>query len=440
MELDFDIKGDISGGGSAMGVGIAGKASGSAAATLTFCHPVSTGTNVADGIREALSSLVFPFEPDSALAMGVGDIGKVNFDASLNCELDLTYSFGSFKFSAPGVDSARQSMQAGLEKFSLPKVDVETGVKGTFTYVHSDHFGVIINKLDAQDARLYLVRSAANETGASVGITVGVSTSSSLNATVDRNALAQAVNKITGAGGDKVAAIADQLQSGLMSRANQWLSNQKGDMGLLAQLSLQTNRTLLFTFNVDLLRADLAKQSWEEFSRGDLRRAAGIGGMTLLPGSGVADELKRSVSVGLHFFNLFKMQDISTYFQNSSVELGPHGSVRFLFDVGKEREIDRQNAMQKSRIHFVATATEEARNNVQDAAVDLYIELSESRKAGDANRIADSIGSLPASQQVQGAQSAMRQFVASNKGGTLNLVAVLKPSAYQGLHAPNTRV
>ena len=432
-EFDFDIKGQVSGSGSAMGIGIAGKASGSGSATLVFCHPVDADMLAVDAIRETLSHLVFPFEPACALSMAVGDIGKVNFDGSLGFEVDVTYGFGSYKFSAPGVDSARQSLQVGVEKLTLPTIDIETGAKAAFTYTHSDHFGAIVSKPDAPTALLYLVRSATNETGASVGVTVGISESGNLSASMDKTALAQAVNKITVTGGEKVAGIADELQSSLVSKANEWLSNEKGEAGLIVQLSKQTNRALLFTFSVDLSKADLAQKSWAKFSDGNLVEAIAYGGMTLLPGSGVGTELKRSVSIELHFFNLFKLQDTTTYFQDSYTEIGPDGSVRFLFDIGKEKETDTKKAMQKSRLHFVASASSTARDNVQNAEIDFYIELSETNKPVEANKIADSIGSLPANADIQAAQSAMRQFIASNKAGTLSLVSILKPSAYQKL-------
>jgi hypothetical protein len=433
IELDFDIKSNVSGSGNVSGVGIAGKASGSASATFSYCHPVSSTTNTVDAIKQAFSNLVFPFETDCALVMPPGSIGKVNFDGSIDCELSVSYGFGSYKFSAPGVDSARQSMQVGLEKFTLPSVDVEAGAKATFTYTHTDHFGAIVTKTDTSAAALYLVRSAQNETGISAGITVGISSSGNLSANIDKQLLTQAVNKVTGGGGGKVATIADQLQSSLVSKANQWLSSEKSEAGLMISLSKQTNRTMLFAFDVKLANSNLTKESWEQFAKGDLRQAAGIGGMTLRPGSGVGNEMKKSVAIDLHFFNLFKFVDTNTYFRNSYVEIGSDGSVRFLYDIGKEKDLTTKTAMEKSKIHFVATANNNAPMVVQNAVVDLYIELSETNNAGEATKIADAIGSLPPSSQVQAAQTTMRTFISTNKLGTLNLTTILKPSAYQKL-------
>ena len=40
VDLDFEIQGSVSGSGTLSGVGIAGKASGSETATVSFCQPV----------------------------------------------------------------------------------------------------------------------------------------------------------------------------------------------------------------------------------------------------------------------------------------------------------------------------------------------------------------------------------------------------------------
>src|ERR1035437_180932 len=68
IELDFDIKGTLAGGGNVNGIGVAGKASGSRSATLAYCQPVSAGLETADAVKAAFDGLLFPFPPDCALS------------------------------------------------------------------------------------------------------------------------------------------------------------------------------------------------------------------------------------------------------------------------------------------------------------------------------------------------------------------------------------
>jgi len=433
IDLDFDIKGSVSGSGTVSGIGISGKASGSAVATLSYCHPVASEMETAEALRAAFSRLVLPFEPDTALVMPESSLAKVNFDGSLACELDVTYGLGSFKFSAPGVDSAKQSLQVGIEKFTLPSVSVDVGAKATFKYAHTDHFGALIEKTDAQTAFLYVMRSRSDETTGSAGIMVGVSVDGSLGATIDKNALSQAVNRLTGGGGDQVAAEIDDLQNSLTAKANQWLSGKKGDFGLVATLDRQSNRAVLFKLAVDLAHADLTKQSWGQFAAGDLKEAMHIGGVSVLSGSGAVEHVQRSITIDLHFFNLFKFTDVATYFRRTRVEIGPDGSVRFFADIGKEQSVATKNTLKQARLHFVATATGDAAGDPAHAEVDLRLELSATNKRDGANRIADAIGSLPPSRPVQAAQTAMRSFVSANPRGTLTMIVVLTPSAYERL-------
>jgi hypothetical protein len=388
--------------------------------------------NTVAALKEAFAMLVFPLEPDCALTMAEGDIGRVNFDGALSFGLDVTYGLGTYKFSAPGVDAAKASIQKGFDTLTLPAATVQAGVTGAVSYSHTDHFGAIVHKPDPQMAMLYLVRSSADEVGVSAGIRASISVSS-VSATLDKTKLAAAVNKVTGTGGSEAAALADQLQSSLVSRTNQWLQKANGDAGLLVQLSRQKNRALLYAFQADLTQAALTEQSWMDFATGDVKAAVGQRGLTLLPGSGVSDSLQRSVSIGLHFFNFFSLTDRTVYFQKSTTEVGPDGSIRYLYDIGKETDLSTKKTLATSRIHFVASATEVDHLSLANVEVDLAIELVEKNKAKDGHVIAAVVGSLPPSASVQATQNGMQNFLTSTPAGQLTLALVLKPSAYARL-------
>ncbi len=440
IDLDFDIKADLSGSGSLSGIGIAGKASGSRTTTLSYCQPISDGLETAAAIKAAFDGLHFPFQPDCALNMPVGCIGKVNFDGTLDSGLDVTYGLGNYKLSAQTLGAAQDSVKVAWDKLTVPSLDIDAGAKASLTYKHSDHFGVIVQKVDANSALLYLVRSASDETGQSVGITVGIS-ATSVSCTVDPVQLTDTVKHVIGGGpptvASDVASLAGDLQTSLVDKANDWLTGHKGDAGLMLSLSQQSGRCVLFTFKVDLSTAtsqSLAQQSWVSLMSGNLRQAMQIGGFTLQPGSGVSESLKRSSSIQLHFFNLFQLTQTSDFFKNSVAKLAPDGSIRLFVDLGQESQFSTRSASETAMIHFVATATEDTKDgNYQKAEVDLHIELSETNNPKEANRIANSIGSIAANSTVQSAQQKMSTFVANNGKKKLSLVTVFKPSAYQKL-------
>jgi hypothetical protein len=429
LELDFDIKGNVAGAGNVGGVGISGKASGSASASMVYCHQVDGTTETLEAVKDAFSRFAFPFHPDCALAMAKGDISKVNFDASLSFGVDATYGLGSYKFSAPGVDAATKSFKVGAATLKPPSVDLEAGAKGSVSYTHQSHFGAIVAKANDQNATLYLFRSSSDEVDLSAGVTVGVSVTDA-DVSLDSTALGQAVDHVTGTGGTLVASVANDVKGSLLTRTNNFIGNLKGDAGLSASLARQSKRALLYEFAVDLTNADLTEKSWGVLSAGNVFGAKQIGGMKLVPGSGVTDQLKRTVTIGLHFFNLFSAKDTETYFRTSTTEVGPDGSIRFLFDIGNESGQDSQKAMRKTRIHFVASAKQEGADSVGDAEVDLYIEFSESGRAKEANQISATIGAVPA-QKVNDVQAAIAQFAKAGPAGKLNVVTILKPSAYQ---------
>lgn len=440
IELDFDIKGAVSGSGSVSGIGIAGKSSGSRSATLAYCQPISAGLETAAAVKAAFDGLLFPFQPDCALSMPVGSIGKVNFDGTLDCELDVTYGLGNYKLSAQDLGTTQNSVKIAWDKLTPPSLVANAGAKASVTYKHTDHFGVIVQKLDANTAFLYLVRSANDETGQAVGISVGIS-ATSISCKVDPAQLKSAVKEVTKGESPKleseVASLATGVQTSLVGKANTWLSSHKEDAGLMLSLSQQSGRTVLYAFKVDLSSAasqNLARQSWTALMSGDLRQSLQIGGFTLQPGSGVADSLKRSSSIQLHFFNLFKLTQTSDFFKNSVTKLAPDGSIRVFVDLGQESQFSIRSASETATIHFVATATGDTKgDNYQKAEVDLYIELSETNKPKEASRIASSIGSIAANPAVQLAQQKMSTYVANHGSKKLALITIFKPSAYRKL-------
>jgi hypothetical protein len=316
----------------------------------------------------------------------------------------------------------------GATTLKPPSLAIQAGAKGSFGYEHQDHFGAIVAKTDDRNATLYLLRSSSDEVDLSAGVKVGV-TVTNADVTLDPAALGQAVDHVTGTGGTLVAKVADDLKGSLLDRTNNFISNLKSDAGLSAALARQTKRALLYEFAVDLTSADLTK-SWAALSEGDVFGATQLGGMKLLPGSGVTDQLKRTVTIGLHFFNLFSANDVETYFRRSTQEVGPDGSIRFLFDIGDESEQNTKNALRKTRIHFVAGATQGSEESVSGAGVDLYIEFSERAKADEARRISATLGAVPA-QKIDDVCDAIETFARTKPAGKVNVVTILKKEAYR---------
>ncbi len=436
IDLDFDIQGSVSGSGTLSGVGIAGKASGSASATVSFCQPVDATLETMQALKEAFSDIVLPLDPPCTARMTNGSLGKVNFDGALNCEIDVTYGLGSYKLSAPDVGLVQQSLSKAWEKLTPPSLDINVGAKASVAYKHADHFGLLISKTDDNSATVYLVRSASNETDESVGITVGVK-ATNVSLSLDPTQITKTAQQITGnstiasAIGNAVAQPANKLQTSLTAKLNNWISDANGDAGLTFALSQQSGRTALFTFSVNLTTANLAQQSWSALLAGSVAQALQIGGFTLLAGSGVSSQLKRSSAIQFHFFNLFKWDATNDYFSNAYTELAADGSIRVFQDIGQEQQIATKTALAALRIHFVATATEDTQGNVGNAEVDLNLELSESDDLDAANVLQNVIAMIPASQLLESAESAIADYLKANPRGTLNIVNILKPSAYQ---------
>jgi len=438
IDLDFDIKGNLSGSGTAGGVGISGKASGSKSASFSFCYPVAGATTTRDAVTDAFAALVFPLQPDCLATMPAGSVSKVNFDGALNVELDLTYGFGNYKFSAQNFGAAQNSVKVAGTNLEAPTLDIETGAKGSVAYKHSDNFCAIVKKPDANNALLFLTQASSDEVSGSVGVNVGISLTAPATAKVDSNKMAGSIAtqvktappNLASNLASQAVALAPKIESDLVSKANKWLSDN--DVGLTATLSREKDRTMLYEFKVDLSTASAQAESvksWTFFLSGDLRQALTIPGFTLQPGSGVAQNLKQSTGIQLHFFN-FHLATNNTYFDKTVVKLGPDGSIRLFTDLGRENQFTTKTASATATIHFVATGTEDPKTQIyHDVEVDLCIELSEQNDPDEATRIAEGVAALGAGNaNVSAAEQKMLAFAKPNM--TLCLSTVFKSSAY----------
>jgi hypothetical protein len=437
IDLDFSIQGSVSASGTVSGVGVAGKASGSAAATLSFSQPVADSLSTLEAIKTAFQQLVFPLDPGCTNNMQDGTVAKVAFDGTINCEMDVTYGLGDFKVSAPDLTSVQQSL-ANVFQLKSPSVEANVGVKGSITYAHTDHFALIVNKTGDNVVRLYLVRSSEDDAGVSIGITAGVTTTAA-SVTVDPNKLQAVTQDVTGnsAIASQIASAASQpinsLKTSLNGKLKNWASDVTGNVGLTVGLSRQKGHTALFVFQVDLTKADLAKQSWAALVGGSIAQALSLRGFTLEPGSGVADSLKRAATIQFQFFNFFSFKQVSDYFSNGYTELGKDGTIRIFRDLGQEQQATTKQTLQQFRIYFEATATQGTTGNISDAAVNLCIELSENGKSKYSTALANVVGLLPGSAAVNSAREGMIQFVSIAPSGTLDLILILTSSSYQKL-------
>lgn len=427
LSLDFTITGNVHGSGTVGPLGISGNARSTAGTSFVFAHKVKCGTLLKDAIASSFANLVFPFEPSCAVQMESGDLAQVNFHGAMSYGLQLSYGLASYSFSAPSVSTALESCTKGVASLSLPSASVDIGASFRIGCTHSDDFTAIVQKLDSAQAFLYLMRAHKTGASGSVGFGAQVAVNTTATLSLDETKLSDAVNQVThGLAGSQVLDLHASLQAKLSDKTTNWINNVVQDgAGFSAAWDAQSSRTLILKYHVMLNNPAALGHSWDYFCVGDIRSAVGAGGLALDPGSGISNEISRSFTVGVTFFNFFHAQNVSSYFQKTKAYVTDDGNIRFLFDVGEESDSTTAKALQKARIHFVAEA--EAK---QPADVKLEIELSETNSRDDARDMAAIPGYLSPSPQSSSSANDMLQFVAAHPKGTLNLNCVLESSAY----------
>jgi hypothetical protein len=431
VSLDFEIDGSASGSGTAGGVAISGKIKGSSDTSVVFCHRVSNSMTVGDAVREALENFIFALDPECANAMAAGDISQVNFTGSLAFGLTASYGFPNIAFSAASVASVLDSVTKGAAQFTLPTGKIAIGAQATVNYTHSDAFTAIVEKTDAANAFLYVMRANKNDLTGGLGISAKVAITNKSGVTVDSAQLTDAVNRVTGGvGGDQAASGASDIEQGLNSKLGTWITDEaKNGASLGLQWDAQNNTLMLFKYQIAL--ASLAK-TWDALCNGNVLGAVASGGLVPLPGSGVSSQLDHPFTMSLHFFNLFAATDKMTYFKNTYVTIAHNGDILYNYDIGKETDVDVKKSKKTCRIHFVISVDKTTAATVTKADVDLNLEISATGNQRELGRIAAIPGFIP---NIQGdtLKTTLREFASANPTGTLDLICVLKPSAYARL-------
>jgi len=429
ISLGFQISGNAGGTGNVGTVGITGSIKGSKQASLIFCHRVSGSTLLGNAVLQAFASLIFPFEPSAALEMKANDLAVVNFQGCLDASFAASYGVPGINFAAPSVAAVVQSVTKGAAELTLPAGTIDLGLTAQVRYTHADVFTAIVQKIDAQNAFLYIMRADKSQTGVGAGINAQISITNTPGVTVDTPALLQAIDKITGGlGNEQIADKIPDLQTSLNNKIATWVTDVGKGVSLAGEWDQNKSAANLFKYKVNLSSADLVNKSWHSLCQGDLVAAANIGGLTLQPGSGIDTQLSHSFTFTLHLFNFFAAQK-NTYFQHSYVVVTDTG-IRYMYDIGKETDTKIKRATTRCSIHFSATADSSSAGAISNADVDLYLELAASQDAAQAKRIADTAGYIPSNAQATQAQQSIQKFVAANGSGNVSLVCILKQSAY----------
>jgi hypothetical protein len=416
-------------------VGISGNIKGSAEESVTYCHKVSGDMALSQAVAEAFQSFSFALEPASALSMSPGDSTQVNFTGSLAFTLSASYGIDTINFAAPGVASVLDSVAKGNASFNLPSGKIDIGAKASVGYTHSDAFTAIVERTDSGSAFLYVMRADKNDLTEGASISAAVTISNTPGVTVDAQTLQQTVNGITGGlGGAQAASAASDIAQGLTTKLNNWITaTVKNGATLGLTWDQSRDQSLLFKYQVNVTDSRLVAQSWQSLCQGNFRGAESVGGLIPLPGSGVSQQASDSFTASIQLFNFFAASDKNAYFNNTNVVVTSTGDLQFTFDVGKESDAAVQQSLKTCQIHFVAEVDSSMQGNITNSAVSLQIELKAVNNSKEAGRIGDLVGLIPPNEQVNQAQKAMQAFVSANPSGTLDLVCVLKPSAWRRL-------
>jgi hypothetical protein len=344
-------------------------------------------------IEEAFRAFVLPFNPNSANSMPDGAFLDHTFTGNIAFEAGLNY----------GLSIAGASLGEIKRSFSSPIASggiapsVKFGASLGITFQVDDAYRVILGRQKTGGKNLLnLCVSKADKTA--LGLNFGVTFTASLGADFNlQNALDKVIEKAAAPilqglpasardaaltafkkslGKDQIEKFQKEAQdeiTGLINKVN----NQTA--GFSVAFERDRTKTQLANYVFDCNVSEALTTGYPAAMRCDLKAAMQSPGVELQPGSFLQDELSRSTTVTLQFFNLFKVTDKTTFFKKLRTIYSGGGVFRVVYDVGVDWINIFNTKSEELKVFFEAAAETPDQVTFQNATITLNFFMADSK-------------------------------------------------------------
>lgn len=355
--------------------GVSGNVSRKSSFAITFRKAFPLSANTSGAIKETFEAFTLPFAPASVSRMADGDFLDYEFEGKIAAGFGATYGVTTCLIGGrSGGEISRSFDVSGLGKMvACAKPKFNAGLSFAFEYDHDDTFRAIVSR-GANSAKLMYFRSASEETKTteSMGVTFTANAEFNLPSSVPALASHLAQSAFSSAAGEAGKMAESGLEKALGKEQSPALKKYIDDVnagikGLLTknngekvELELRQERistdSALFCFEFDLTQAEALSTGYPKAIAGDLRGALQAAGVTLDPGAYVEHLWTVNTAASFQFFDLFKAEDVASYYQKTRLEYAGNRTFRLVFQTGV-KETATVNAKDNScEVYFTATA------------------------------------------------------------------------------------
>lgn len=381
VSITFNVSIGVSGGASfsSGNFGVSGSASASSTFAVAFRKAFPLNTNIVTAITQTFESFALPFQPSGLANAKDGDFLDYEYLGSIKAGFGVNYGVSGNILGGRSVDEITQSFNASPLGKAVVNIKPTFSAAASFAFAYDDEevFRVILERHTAT-AQLIYFRSDTKTvtTTEKLGITLNAGASFNLTSNLPTAAGKIASAAVSKLGDNAATGLANSIATdatgaiqGFIDDVNTKVNGllSKGD-GQKIQLQLQqerlTSNTALFSFEFDLTQPDAIAKGYPLAVKGDFVNAIQVTGVDLDPGSFIESQWVQSSSVAFQFFDLFKAQEITQYFEDTKLVYAGNKTFRFIFKAGVKEIVSINSAENLCEVYFSATAPTDAVANV----------------------------------------------------------------------------
>ena len=362
VELDFHLKGGISGKYNAGIYGVSGSASTNDTFTVAFYKRCDLQDILSSAIAAAISGFVLPLHANTLQRLQVGDYLHHNFNANLQLGLGASIGFDTVLYA--GQYKSDIPRTANALALNAPSREPQLGAKLAFHFDYAGTFEALLWRESPNLANFHLYRSSKQDTSLKldVGLTLNSNPPGSTSAmsTQLQSSLADLLpgshgsafkNDVWPKASPEISKYVNEASSALSA----WLTSDSSKTQLELEIEKTRNKFLLLDYKLDLTAPAYAA-AWGLVVGGrflDAIEAPGSG-VSIAVGSGLENLYRSATSINLNLFGRFTAAWSASVISNSSLVYAGNNIFHLISNEGRQQLSSINNRKREIDMYFAA--------------------------------------------------------------------------------------
>ena len=453
VSLIFNASFEVTGGAKFSfpnGLGVSADASAGRTFLFAIHRAFQQSTVTRDALQETLENIVFPFQAAGLDSLRDRDIVEWEFAGALHLGFGAQWGLDKLLVGGNSSNEVTESIGSDIGKLIVTaKPEISAGVQFGVTYDHTDKFRVLIQRSQTSvnnQLALLLFTLDKSDLGFSLkaGVTFDPGIRLDFSSSLDEMVKNQVFGGVPSFPGKDAAikALTDKLDEAdgqqeikkLVSDTN----NQLASFKQRVELDITSDRihrdTALFRYHFDMNEPEALTKGYPLAMQGLWDQAILVNGVRLDPGVLIERDFIHQTSVSFQFFDLFKIQDTTQYFEQTKLIYVGDQNLRLQleFDAGFKADDGHVGHAGHVEVYFTAVAPTNDLQRFQGMDVRLHVVLRDHANQKKALQTASVLANSRDTQLIQIA-SQLRRVASSDAALDVLVTSLFFPSAYKSL-------